>query len=70
MNINNTFKNRNANVSIPIKFSKDEYARLQLLWSAHLRALSNSAKELLGLPESIIEVMDEINGWLKKVSVV
>lgn len=68
VNINRTFKNRNANLSIPIKFAKDEYERLQLLWSSHLRALSNSAKEILGLPESIMQVMNEINDWLRKAS--
>ncbi|HII4560416.1 TPA: nucleotidyl transferase AbiEii/AbiGii toxin family protein [Legionella pneumophila] len=63
-NIDQTFQNRGTVFSIPIQFQSDELDRMQLLWAGHLRALGASRTQLIGLPEKIDTVINDLNQWL------
>lgn len=63
-NIVQTFQNRGTVFSIPVQFQSDELARMQLLWAGHLRALGTSRTQLLGMPEKIDTVINQLNQWL------
>lgn len=63
-NIDQTFQNRGTVFSIPVQFQSDELERLQLLWAGHLRALGIPRTQLLGLPEEIDTVINDLNKWL------
>lgn len=66
-NIVQTFQNRGTVFSVPIQFQSDELERIQLLWSGHLRVLGASRTQLLGLPEDIETVIDDLNQWLSAI---
>lgn len=63
-NINQTFQNRGTVFSIPVQFQSDELERMQLLWTGHLRVLGTPRTQLLGLPEKIDTVINDLNQWL------
>lgn len=63
-NIDRTFQNRGTVFSIPVQFQSDELDRMQLLWAGHLRALGASRTQLIGLPEKIDTVINDLNQWL------
>ncbi len=56
-----TFQNRETLFALPIQFQTDELERMQPLWSGHLRALGADRVQILGLPEQIITIIDELN---------
>lgn len=58
--IENTFKHRNTDLSIPLTFNEEEYAALQSEWSLHLRKL-DTLTEQLKLPLDISELIEELN---------
>jgi predicted nucleotidyltransferase component of viral defense system len=60
-----TFKNRKTELRIPIVFDEEGIETLQRLWTRHLNGLG-VFKEKLGLPEKILDVLSELNGWLKR----
>ena len=62
--INKTFSTRGTIVEVPILFLEDEYARLQILWSAHIHTLGQLVKDELQLPDDIFILMKEVNTWL------
>ena len=62
--INKTFSTRGTIVEVPILFLEDEYARLQILWSAHIHTLGKVVKDELQLPDDIFILMKEVNTWL------
>lgn len=64
-----TFKNRNTDITIPLTFTDDELAQLQAHWNRHLRALTATAKEKLNLPDSLSDVMNEINNYLTTLAI-
>ncbi len=63
-NIFQTFQNRGTVFSLPVQFQADELERMQLLWSGHLRTLGTPRTQLLGLPEKIDTVINDLNQWL------
>jgi hypothetical protein len=63
-NIIQTFQNRGRVLSLPVQFQSDELDRMQLLWSGHLRVLGAHRVQMLGLPEKIEVIIDELNHWL------
>ena len=63
-NIAKTFQNRGTGFTIPVRFQSDELERMQLLWAGHLRALGTPRTQILGLPEEIDTVINELNKWL------
>ncbi|MFO3471960.1 nucleotidyl transferase AbiEii/AbiGii toxin family protein [Legionella pneumophila serogroup 1] len=63
-NIDQTFQNRGTVFSIPVQFQFDELERMQRLWAAHLRVLGADKILLLGLPDNIKTVIDQLNQWL------
>ncbi len=65
--IKSTFQNRKTEMKIPITFTEDEYSRLQLLWSGHLRTLSDATRVELEMPKHILDLIKEINSWLARV---
>lgn len=58
-----TFKNRGTRVEFPVQFNVDETMKLQIHWTAHLREIGKTSKEL-ALPEKISSVLDSINHYL------
>jgi predicted nucleotidyltransferase component of viral defense system len=65
--VRETFKNRNTEMKLPIKFDEAGIESLQRLWSGHLRGLGKM-KLKLNFPDDFNEVLKEINGsinWLK-----
>ena len=62
-NIGQTFQNRGTVFSIQVQFQSDELERMQLLWAGHLRALGTSRTQLLGMPEKIDTVINQLNQW-------
>ena len=62
-----TFQNRRTLFSIPIQFQPDEFSRMQILWSGHLRNLGDTRSQVLGLPKEIETVIDELNQWLSSI---
>ena len=66
-NIAQTFQNRRTLFSIPIQFQPDEFSRMQILWSGHLRNLGDTRSQVLGLPKEIETVIDELNQWLSSI---
>lgn len=58
--IKNTFTQRLTNVDLPISFDASGLETLQKLWTNHLRGLG-PFKERLQLPDTISEVIEEIN---------
>ena len=63
-NVVQTFQNRGTVFSIPIQFQSDELERIQRLWAGHLRALGTPRTQMLGLPEDIDTVINDLNQWL------
>jgi hypothetical protein len=63
-NIDQTFQNRGTVFSIPVQFQSDELDRMQSLWAGHLRSLGVPRTQLLGLPEKIDTVINDLNQWL------
>jgi predicted nucleotidyltransferase component of viral defense system len=61
--VNITFQNRGTSLSA-IHFDRTGLKTLQQLWTAHLHALGDIAKEL-ALPKDIEAVIDEINDGLR-----
>lgn len=66
-NIVQTFQNRGTVFSIPVQFKADELDRMQPLWSGHLRALGAHRAQVLGLPEKMVAIIDELNQWLSTI---
>ncbi|MHA3126763.1 nucleotidyl transferase AbiEii/AbiGii toxin family protein [Legionella pneumophila] len=66
-NIVQTFQNRGTVFSIPVEFKADELARMQPLWTGHLRALGAHRAQVLGLPEKMVAIIDELNKWLSTI---
>jgi predicted nucleotidyltransferase component of viral defense system len=66
-NIAQTFQNRRTLFSVPIQFQPDEFSRMQILWSGHLRNLGDTRSQVLGLPKEIETVIDELNQWLSSI---
>ena len=62
--INETFKHRETLLEIPIHFDEVGIRKLQTLWTSHLKGLGEF-KDKLNLPKNIIEVLKEINDWIK-----
>ena len=60
-----TFNRRNTKLISPIRFDKAGLQTLQKFWSAHLNGLG-VYKAQLNFPDKIIDVIEEINEWLKK----
>jgi predicted nucleotidyltransferase component of viral defense system len=56
--------NRRKTQLISIQFDKKEILGLEKFWSNHLRALGKY-KNILNLPETIEEVITELNDWMK-----
>ena len=67
--LTNTFTNRNTTLSIPVNFSDIEIKKLQPMWSAHLRTLGPTAKEL-DLPKNMADLIEELNNWLSRCKLV
>lgn len=67
-NIDQTFQNRGTVFSIPVRFQSDELERMQRLWAGHLRALGTPRTQMLGLPEDIDTVINDLNQWLLTIS--
>lgn len=63
--IDSTFLNRKTAKEIPIKFSEQEYEQLQGRWLHHLQLLGATVKTL-NFPEKIKDLVDEVNGLLRK----
>ncbi len=62
--IHTTFQHRGTNLKLPIEFNTLGMKNLQILWADHLLTLG-VFKEQLDLPNKIIEVIQEINGYLE-----
>lgn len=58
-----TFRHRNTGLSVPVRFTVEELARLEATWALHLTRISK-VREKLALPEKIVDVLAEINAWL------
>jgi predicted nucleotidyltransferase component of viral defense system len=65
MEIDNTFQNRTTQKDFPITFSTDDYNQLQRLWTAHRNGLGDIAGNL-GLPQTVHNLVDEVNAWLEQ----
>lgn len=61
-----TFNNRKTPLATSIKLSSDDIANIQKFWAAHRKGLMKIATQL-NIPESVEDVIAEINQWLKKV---
>ncbi|WP_058497193.1 hypothetical protein [Legionella drozanskii] len=62
------FQNRGTVLSIPVEFQSEELERMQLLWAGHLRALGAVRTQLLGLPEKISTVINELNQYFLNIN--
>ncbi len=62
-----TFKHRQTNLQLPIKFDESGIQAMQRLWSNHLSGLG-SFRQKLKLPESIEVVINEINEWMLRIN--
>ena len=58
-----TFRHRGTALNLPIAFDKSGHASLQRLWGNHLSGLG-AFRKTLNLPETIENVLAEINAWL------
>jgi hypothetical protein len=58
-----TFHQRQTPLNFRLEFDASGLEILQRLWGRHLNGLG-AFREILKLPESIEQVLDEINGWL------
>lgn len=58
-----TFAHRGTDTRLPLKFSDQNYERMNGHWRHHLRGLGNHARNL-GLPQRIEQVVMEVNGFL------
>lgn len=65
--ISKTFENRRTTFLVLIEFTLDEYSKLQPLWAAHIRGLSQKANKL-DLPNHIENTVKQINDFLKELS--
>ncbi|WP_102135621.1 hypothetical protein [Candidatus Protochlamydia sp. W-9] len=63
--LKNTFSNRGTTLEL-IDFKTDEFKPMQKLWVAHIKNLSQAAQKLK-LPESIQDVIRELNTIIKNV---
>jgi hypothetical protein len=60
-----TFHHRQTPLNLPIEFDSSGLEVLQRFWGRHLNGLG-AFRQSLKLPESIEQVLDEINGWINK----
>lgn len=63
-----TFQHRDTELKLPVQFDDDSLTRFQKLWTNHLRGLGNF-KDKLRLPNDFLELLLELNSWLKKSSI-
>lgn len=68
-NIAHTFAHRKTEQKFPVDFSANQYERLESLWAAHRRSLSEMS-DTLALPMNIKAVIAEVNAWLEAHGIV
>lgn len=60
-----TFVHRNTEKKLPIRYDDEVINNMQKLWSRHLIGLGKYQQEL-GFPMNFVDVVDEINAFVKK----
>jgi predicted nucleotidyltransferase component of viral defense system len=63
--ISATFKHRGTPLTLPIEFDESGIEALERRWATHLASLG-VFRQKLNLPETIEEVIAEINAWMSK----
>lgn len=62
--IQDTFLHRKTKLKLPIQFNTSDTTMIESLWKSHIKGLA-SKKKTLKIPDSMSEVVDEINRFLE-----